>query len=120
MSQSALNFIKISAILIILASLSACNIGDNELTVGDKYSEELEDIIEEDDISRVSVYLLNTGYNGDVDYYQEHEKSSFTLEDNYIQVGNTYYSLNKLAKYERIYSQPDNYYFLELYFNIYL
>jgi len=118
MSKFSRNIVKTGAILLFLASINACSIGDNDLTVADKYSSELEEVIENNNISRVSVYLLNTEYYGDVDYFRKHNQELFSLEDPFIRVADTYYNLDKLSRYELIRNSEENY--LELYFDIYL
>jgi hypothetical protein len=100
-----------------VAFLSGCTIeADNVLTDGDKLKKELEEIIDKKDISRASVYLLRTYSQGDVYYYRRHEEEGFQLEDQFIEVDDYYYNLEKLAKYEiRGYGSSG---YINLYFDI--
>ena len=101
-----------------VAFLSGCSIeADNVLTDADKLKKELEEIIDKKDISRASVYLLRTHSQGDVYYYRRHEEERFQLEEQFIEVDDYYYNLEKLAKYEiRGYGSSG---YINLYFDIY-
>lgn len=111
--------VGIGLLTLILFISSACSIdADNEITQGEKLSNELEEVIDEKNISSVSVYLLRTNNNGDVYYYIEHEQSAFSLEEPFIKVGNTYYNLNQLSRYTIENKYEANTY-LMLYFDSY-
>jgi|GEM_PF-1820915 len=100
------------------ALINGCSIdaNNNELTDADRLGEELEDVIESHDITNVSIYLLNTNSQGDIYYVLRHDRESFILEDQFIQVEEIYYNLGKLVKYEkRLESRPN---YLVLYFDI--
>lgn len=119
MRKTNLNIAGLLAFFGIIFIMNACSIeSDNNLTDSDIFGDELEEIIEENEISTASVYLLNTEYQGDVEYYRRHNQEYFTLHDAFIQVDDIYYSLDKLAKYEVRESNDGNY--LMFYFDIYL
>mgnify|MGYP000005134596 CR=1 FL=1 len=111
--------VGIGLLTLLLFISTACSIdADNEITEGEKLSNELEELIDEKDISSVSVYLLRTSNDGDVNYYIEQEQSPFSLEEPFIKVGNTYYNLNQLSRYTIEDEYGANPY-LMLYFDIY-
>jgi regulator of replication initiation timing len=108
---------KILLFLLGTTLMTACSIdADNVVTETDKLKNELEEVIEENDITDVSVFLLKTHSQGDVYYYKRHEKESFTLEEQFIRVDELYYNLEKLAKYEVDGYNPK---YLKMYFDIY-
>lgn len=118
MQNSTLKTLNFIIFIVTIALFSGCSIeADNILTDADKLKKELEDIIDKKDISKASVYLLKTHSQGDVYYYRRHEKESFQLEDQFIEVDNYFYNLEKLAKYDiRGYGSSG---YINLYFDIY-
>ena len=119
MKKSSRTLLKNTLIFVAAATMmTACSIdaNNNNLTEADKVSAELEELIEDHDIARVSVYLLtdNQGYT----YYRlENDKKYFELEEHFILVGGTYYNLENLDKYRKyLRSKP---FYLELYFDVY-
>jgi len=103
--------------LFTLILMASCSIdADNNITDADILSNELEDVIEDNDIRNVSVYL-RYDYSGDTDYRMRHDQEYFELEDQFIRVRGNYYNLGKLDKYRINESNTFNY--LELYFDIY-
>lgn len=118
MKISRLRPFKFVFLFMTVAFLSGCSIeADNVLTDADKLKKELEDIINKKEISKASVYLLNTHSQGDVYYSRRHEEKSFQLEDQFIEVEDYYYNLDKLAKYDiRGYGSSG---YINLYFDMY-
>jgi hypothetical protein len=103
--------------LFTLIVMASCSIdAENNVTDADILSNELEDVIEDNDIRNVSVYL-RYDYSGDTDYRIRHDQEYFELEDPFIRVAGLYYNLGKLDKY-RI-NESNNFKYLELYFDIY-
>jgi len=103
--------------LFTLFLMASCSIdADNNITDADILSNELEDVIEDNDIRNVSVYL-RYDYSGDTDYRLRHDQEYFELEDQFIRVSKNYYNLGKLDKY--MVNESTHFTSLELYFDIY-
>mgnify|MGYP001408170642 FL=1 len=103
--------------LFTLFVMASCSIdAENNVTDADILSNELEDVIEENNIRHVSAYL-RSDLDGYTDYELRHDREYFELEDHFIKVNGLYYNLAKLDKYRL--NDANNIIYLELYFDIY-
>jgi hypothetical protein len=89
-------FFLITVITMVFAS---CTKDDEFVTDGELLGAQIQQMIDENNITLVRTYLVeSTSYT----YYRidEDETSSFEIDRQIIKVGQTYYNLSKLLKYE--------------------
>ncbi|MBS2097780.1 hypothetical protein [Carboxylicivirga linearis] len=85
-------------------------------TAGELTGEAIESLAEELHISKATTYMMKN-YSGDIYLRSDESNESFSVEGQIIKVGNTYYNLDKLVKYEAVELEaPANGYILEMYF----
>ena len=90
---------KITFLTFAIIMFTSCSKDDDIITDGELLGAQIQQMIDENNITLVRTYLVeSTSYT----YYRvdEENTSDFEIDRQIIKVGQTYYNLSKLLKYE--------------------